>query len=182
MPGATPTYGFPYQTLADLPDGPSLGEDLANAVETEIARIDGLVVDMPPDWTTYVPVVTSGGTAPSLGNGTLTGAYVRVGKLVHCRIFFQFGSTTNLGTGTLSWSLPLAAASPSGLTTAVWVGSALLRDQGGTPGRYVGVCTVDAGASVAGVLAEGGSLMTNSVPFTWASTDYMSLSVVYEIP
>jgi hypothetical protein len=37
----TPIYALPYQVLSDPPDGPSLGEDLALAVEAELARIDG---------------------------------------------------------------------------------------------------------------------------------------------
>lgn len=37
----TPVYALPYQTLTDQPDGPSLGEDLALAVEAELVRIDG---------------------------------------------------------------------------------------------------------------------------------------------
>lgn len=40
MPSTTPNYALPYQTLADAPDGPSLGEDLALAVDVELARID----------------------------------------------------------------------------------------------------------------------------------------------
>lgn len=38
--GATPIYGFPYQELADAPNGPVLGQLLAQAVETQLARID----------------------------------------------------------------------------------------------------------------------------------------------
>lgn len=181
MPGASPTYALPYQLLADLPDGPNLGANLANAVDTELARIDGAVAGVEDGWVTYTPVWGSGGTAPAIGNGTLTGAYHKVGKLCHVRVFWQAGSGTTFGTGTYTFSLPFTAASPSGLTTAVWVGSALLRDQGGTPARYVGVSSVDAGASVAGVLAEGGGLMTNLIPFTWANTDYMSFSVAYQV-
>jgi hypothetical protein len=37
----TPIYSLPYQALADPPDGAGLGEDLALAVESELARIDG---------------------------------------------------------------------------------------------------------------------------------------------
>lgn len=175
----TPNYALPYPALSEMPNIPQDIQDLALAVDSEIARVDG---DVAYGWTTYTPTWTSGGAAPVLNNGTLTGSYVVVGKLVHVRVFWQAGSSTTFGTGTYAFSLPLTAASPSGLSSAVWVGSALLRDQGGTPGRYVGVCTVDAGASVAGVLAEGGDLMTNNDPFVWASTDYMSFSVAYEIP
>lgn len=36
----TPIYGLPYQGLTDAPHGPNLGEELAEAVETELTRID----------------------------------------------------------------------------------------------------------------------------------------------
>lgn len=39
--GTTPVYALPFQGLTDPPDGPSLGEDLALGVETELVRIDG---------------------------------------------------------------------------------------------------------------------------------------------
>lgn len=40
----TPTYGFPYQTLADSPDGPNLGEDGFLAVEQALKAVDSRVV------------------------------------------------------------------------------------------------------------------------------------------
>lgn len=35
----TPTYGWPYQSLTDPPDGPSLGEDLALAIEATVSAL-----------------------------------------------------------------------------------------------------------------------------------------------
>jgi hypothetical protein len=35
----TPTYGWPYQTLSDRPDGPNLGEDLALAIEATVVAL-----------------------------------------------------------------------------------------------------------------------------------------------
>lgn len=43
MADTTPTYGLPFQELGDAPDGPTLGEDLALAVEAELARIDAAI-------------------------------------------------------------------------------------------------------------------------------------------
>lgn len=40
MPGATPIYGLPYQTVSDSPNGPNLGQQLAAATETQLQRID----------------------------------------------------------------------------------------------------------------------------------------------
>jgi hypothetical protein len=34
-------------------------------------------------WTAYTPTWGSSGTAPVIGNGSITGAWVSVGKLVH---------------------------------------------------------------------------------------------------
>lgn len=39
----TPTYGWPYQSLTDPPDGPNLGEDLALAIEATIAALAATV-------------------------------------------------------------------------------------------------------------------------------------------
>lgn len=41
MSASTPLYGLPYLTLADPPDIPSLGANLALAVETKLATMDG---------------------------------------------------------------------------------------------------------------------------------------------
>lgn len=58
--------------------------------------------------TDYTPVLTSGGTAPVLGNGSLIGEYARNGSVMTVTINFMLGSTTTLGTGALSFSLPYA--------------------------------------------------------------------------
>ena len=69
------------------------------------------------DWTSYTPTWASSGTAPSLGNGTLQGLYLQVGKLVHVLINFKAGSTTTFGTGAWSFTLPFASKS---LGTGAW--------------------------------------------------------------
>jgi hypothetical protein len=40
MPGSTSNYGFPFQTTGDAPNGPTLGQDLAEAVDAELARVE----------------------------------------------------------------------------------------------------------------------------------------------
>lgn len=57
-------------------------------------------------WTAYTPTWASSATQPVLGNGTLTGAYMRVGKLLAFRIALTMGSTTTYGTGTYQFTLP----------------------------------------------------------------------------
>jgi hypothetical protein len=60
---------------------------------------------------TYTPTLTSGGTAPTVGDGTLTGSWSRHGASVTFEIQLTIGSTTNLGTGDLRFLLPLKPTS-----------------------------------------------------------------------
>lgn len=59
-------------------------------------------------WTSYSPAWTATTTNPTLGNGTLTGAYQELGRTVNVRIVLTVGSTTSAGTGVYSFSLPFA--------------------------------------------------------------------------
>jgi hypothetical protein len=45
MPGSTPVYALPYDSLSDPPDGADMGQDLAEAIETQLARVDGDLPD-----------------------------------------------------------------------------------------------------------------------------------------
>lgn len=54
----------------------------------------------------YTPVWSSGGTQPSIGNGTLTGKWRRVGCFIEAEIYLLAGSTTTFGTGSYAFSLP----------------------------------------------------------------------------
>jgi len=61
-------------------------------------------------WKTYTPAWTAATTNPVLGNGTLTGQYLQVGKTVHYRIVLTMGSTTTYGSGYYQLSLPVASS------------------------------------------------------------------------
>lgn len=65
-----------------------------------------------PAWTAYTPSWVTSGTAPTIGNGSLVGAYFQNGKFLQFRIVLNIGSTTNVGTG--SWFLSM----PGGFTLA----------------------------------------------------------------
>jgi len=43
MPADTTRYSFPYQQIGDAPDGPALGQDLAQTVETALGVVDDAV-------------------------------------------------------------------------------------------------------------------------------------------
>ncbi len=61
--------------------------------------------------TSFTPVWTATTTNPVLGNGTLTGQYTQVNKLVYARYALIPGSTTTFGTGDYRFSFPVAAKS-----------------------------------------------------------------------
>lgn len=59
-------------------------------------------------WTAYTPVWSATTTAPTLGNGTKSGAYKQIGKTVYFRININCGTTTNFGVGILQFGLPVS--------------------------------------------------------------------------
>ena len=56
--------------------------------------------------TAYTPAWTASVTDPAIGNGSLTGYYLKIGKLVTCQIRLAPGSTTTFGSGSWRFSLP----------------------------------------------------------------------------
>ncbi|MET9506927.1 hypothetical protein ABZX62_00315 [Streptomyces flavidovirens] len=65
-------------------------------------------------WTAYTPTWTAATTNPSLGNGTLTGRYLKIGRTCKVLIVLTLGSTSTYGSGNLRLSLPVTGASVTG--------------------------------------------------------------------
>lgn len=59
-------------------------------------------------WHSYTPTFATveGTGSPALGNGSVDGAYYRIGNILHVRGSIVLGSTTNFGTGRLLCHLP----------------------------------------------------------------------------
>ena len=95
----------PIVTIAAGADAITLGPGSFNHLP--VVDNSGNSRNMVTHWTIpYTPVLTAGGTAPVLGNGTLTGNYSRQGSVYHYEAELILGSTTTLGTGGLQISLP----------------------------------------------------------------------------
>lgn len=82
-------------------------QNLADSADDAIGDIDTTLVG----YSSYAPTWSAATTNPTLGNGTLAGLYRQVNKEVHFLIRLLIGSTTTVGSGGYSWSLPVAAAS-----------------------------------------------------------------------
>lgn len=141
------------------------------------ASIVGSKISLP--YASYTPTWTASGTAPAIGNSTVTAIYTQVGNLVHAAGQIIFGSTATFGTGSYSFALPVAPA--LGLT----IGNAYMLHSGSmTPGVVrVGVLTPGVGTMVIQYGATYGGTNTQmgqTTPYTWASTDLIEWNITYK--
>lgn len=130
-------------------------------------------------WTSYTPTWTGGSSNPALGNGTLVGRYVRIGRMITAIITLTSGSTTTYGSGTLSFALPFTAAS-NGITV---IGNAYLL-QGAT--RYGGNYVLSPGVALAApsfptsTSVSTQSLWTGTVPIALTTGAQCRIAITYE--
>jgi hypothetical protein len=175
MPAITPNRGYPYQTITDSPAGHLLGQNLATAIDADVAALYAQVTALAPilgNWTPYVPAWTSTGTPPAIGNGLLEGRFMHAGKLAVATGRMLAGTTTTFGTGVYSMSLPVA--SESGLRH---MGAGVALDTS-TPTNN-GPVTVRMDGTLAIRFYGVGGQVTNTVPFTWADTDSLIWTTIY---
>lgn len=123
-------------------------------------------------WTSYTPVWTATGSNPTIGNGSITGAYMQAGKLVIGKIKLTLGSTSTVGTLSYRWSLPVAAADISDYT----VGSCLYNDASGS--KYAATAGVISSLTIAAWQNSGA--MTASNPVVPANGDIYTFEFTYE--
>ncbi|MFI8962043.1 hypothetical protein ACIGO8_08000 [Streptomyces sp. NPDC053493] len=129
-------------------------------------------------WTSYTPTWTASTTNPVLGNGSLTGVYMKVGRTCHVQVELSCGTTTTYGSGNWSLGLPFTSTNSGGLRIGVAQASGSI--------RAAGQVTVNTSASTFGLWfpATGSvsnlSAATATVPYTWASTNFLRCSFTYE--
>lgn len=128
----------------------------------------------------YVPVWSSSGTQPAIGNGTISGRYVQVGKLVHVRGDLALGGTSSGGTGTYFISLPVAAnTSGSSQLGAIRILDSSTGNQGtGVLARLISSTTFD--MVYPATLHGSSSVVAASAPWAWAPSDSISWNFTYE--
>lgn len=125
---------------------------------------------------TYTPAWTSTGTAPAINNGTLTGKYFRINKLVVAYINWTAGSTTTFGTGSYRLSLPITAVNTTG-----YVGSGAYFDASTFNtyifmGSFITTTTVQFSWNVGGINGTWGQ----ATPVAMAQNDSVNVTLIYE--
>lgn len=128
-------------------------------------------------WTSYTPTWTTSGTAPSIGNGVLTGKYKQIGKTVFVRVRLQIGSTTTTGTGHWRISLPVTAADVTGV-----IMPATYLDNG--VNWHIGLVNCEYDGDTSYVVPLLGTAPSGAVsataPFTWNVGDNLAFNGSYE--
>jgi hypothetical protein len=125
-------------------------------------------------WTAYTPTWTADGTAPAIGNGTLTGRYKQQGKTVFWSLRVVMGSTTTYGSGTWHFGLPVSAQATNGVVCpATMLNNGTAWYTGAAFNEYQGT-----NSSV--TVLSGSSAVAPTVPFTWSSGCTLEINGSYE--
>lgn len=128
-------------------------------------------------WPDYNPVWSTPGTAPNIGNGSLTGEYREDGKSLTVHIRFVPGSTTTFGTGAWRFSMPVGFTMA---TTSHAVGMAWAFDSG--TANITGTILADAPNNRFVLVGPNtGSEWQNTIPFTWVNGDTFTASITVQI-
>lgn len=126
-------------------------------------------------WETYTPTWGALSVNPVLGNGTLTGTYCQIQKIIIAEARLVTGSTTTYGTGIYSISLPVNAKANT--TPRKIFGIARLYDTSAAVNYNFGV--EQSGNNVV-FTVNAGAFMNPTVPVTMANGDSLSFVAVYE--
>jgi hypothetical protein len=125
--------------------------------------------------TAYTPVIS--GTGWALGNGTITGAYSAIGKMVYFDAKIIFGSTSTFGGSALQISLPFTAIDEKRINARFTDSSA------GTNFFGTGIVASDVTTTVTiwAIQSAAGLIepVISSKPFTWANTDIIKIDGWY---
>jgi len=133
------------------------------------------------DWTDYTPTWTSvSGAQPSLGNGTLSGKYLLVGKLCYVQIFFQAGSTTTFGADIWRFTVPFNSYELNGNASG-FPASGYVEDNGVAAYQIVTSRKSGGANGIILMTASNQTPLYFAAPFTWATNDYFNFQLVYGI-
>lgn len=122
----------------------------------------------------YTPTWTAASVNPTLGNGSLSGQYVKTGKRVDFTFVLSIGSTTTLGTGVWYFSLP---AIPSTVFRWQAVGSCLV--SGVANYVLVGTTLDDGTARLILTSDNSGNNVGPAIPAAWTTGSNLYVSGTY---
>ncbi|WP_371528369.1 hypothetical protein OG302_22265 [Streptomyces sp. NBC_01283] len=136
-------------------------------------------------WTSWTPGwLAEGGAAPTIGNGTLTGRYLKIGRTVDWVLQLSWGSTTAAGGGggSENWMFVLPSVPATGFSQRIasfdaFDNSASLHYSGR------GVYNTGSGGVVKTIVSDRGDntgIWDSQLPFVYAAGDILYGSGRYE--
>lgn len=130
-------------------------------------------------WISYTPSWTASGSAPSLGNGTISGRYKVVGKTIFVSVKLVTGSTTTYGSGDWRFSLPVTAYSADSIQMSCsMLDNGINWYQGTVNGTYSGL--TDRTSIICDTAGVNAAAVTATTPFTWGAGDSLIFNGSYE--
>lgn len=144
----------------------------------DIAILNSALAAVSDAWTDFSASVawSAASVNPVLGNGTVIGAYIQVGKLVVYQGKIAMGTTTTFGTGTYNVALPVAVTAAAGAfvgSVSAFGGSATARSAGAV---ILGSTTTASFRPGTTGLGDYGP----TIPYTWANGMNIIWTVVYQ--
>ena len=128
------------------------------------------------EWISYTPTFTG----LTVGNGTLNGAYSRIGDNVFVRVDLTFGTTTSITTTGVTVSNPI-----TGFESYHFLGAATLWAFGGSGALHIGEIWATNAANSAILTGNSSGTYTTvenisaTIPFTWATGNIMRFQFQY---
>ena len=153
------------------------------SLTTPIVSQFGTASGLGAAWASWTPTLTAAFGSWTLGNGTLDCKYIQIGKTVHYRFSFTFGSTSAMPIVQPRFSLPVTAATYGG-ASGTPIGLVHIEDSG--TGNFVGMVEMFSTTvaipfyqALSGTNISVGNISTTA-PMTWATGDQLNCSGTYE--
>jgi hypothetical protein len=135
-------------------------------------------------WTTFTPVWTASTTNPAIGNGTLTGKFCRVNKLIIASFEAVFGSTTTFGTGTYLFDFPVTSVVPQRSFARIFSSGSFFDTNTSQlfslEASYTGTATTQFRVDVYTNATQTIQILSPTVPVTLADSDSFTFTICYE--
>ena len=134
-------------------------------------------------WQSYTPTWTAATTNPSIGNGTLTGRYIVIGKLCTYVLGLVTSTTTTYGSGDWAFSLPINAVNTAGIN---FYGVAHIRKAGTANYERIAQIAPYLSTSVINLFIDptqgsNSTKISATDPFTWGNGDSIGFEITYEV-
>ena len=134
-------------------------------------------------WEQYVPSWYGSISNPSLGNGTIYGAFRRLGSVGHLRGVITMGSTTTYGSGEWNITMPAGWSASGIITNGYQVGNVLMVPTAGS--AYSGFCWAAPGSTVLRLVTNASvpASITASAPAAWtaSASNWLAWNITVEL-